>query len=954
VTQPVPFGKYYLLERINVGGMAEVFKAKAFGVEGFERLVAVKRILPNIAEDEEFITMFIDEAKIAVQLQHANIAQIFDLGKVDDSYFIALEFVHGKDLRAIFDHFRKVGDRMPAAQVCYVMMQVCEGLDYAHNKRDPQGHEIGLVHRDVSPQNVLVGYEGEIKLVDFGIAKAAGKASKTQAGILKGKFGYMSPEQVRGLPVDRRSDVFAAGICLYELLTGERLFVGESDFSTLEKVRNVEILPPSSFNRRIAPELERIVLKALAKDAEDRYQNAIDLHDELQAYLYSAGEFFSRKDLAGWMKQTFSSDIAEESARNAQWEQLEQPTPAPMVSERKSSGSSGAARGHGLDWDDEELETQIFDRMPGSANAEEERPSELSSSDIMLPDVVSIDNPNDDKTAIAPPPDEAQLAFDPYPGPSSGAPSGGGAPFGGYAQGALGGPLPAPGSQGQFGQTLLGGGSPLPPGPPPGLSAYRQTGQMPIPNSTAPWGQPMQPPQNNGGGSGYQQGSPFRQTIMGLPQMAPPYQPPPPPPPQPSYTEQQMGTAPQRRFPLGMTLAVLVVALGAMVLYTFYHRQGQLRIEVTPTGATVAVDGVTLKGLLPVTLDKAPGTYRVTAVQEGYAKEERRVEVEPGGSAKVRIDLRPSPDTGFELTSDPPGQLVWMDGVPFTGVDAAGPQARTDFKATRVPPGRHLLEIKGDPRFRPWRHEFYQEPGRLLPIRANLLPEMGVGRGAAGVRAPVEMPKPIAEPAVPATVPRPTANATPPSPPVSPPSSTAAPARATPPRPATTPGSGGAAAAAGTSSAASPSAAAASSSSSAPAVKPPAPSSSAAKPPAPAVVATPKPPAPAAAPTTASKPRPSSPRPIAEAGKPVASAGESAAGAGGGACAVTIGSKPWAEVWIDGKNTTKLTPLVDFKLPCGKHKITLKNPEMGAEKNETVTVRAGEKWKKIFQLLDDE
>ena len=219
--------------------MAEVFKAKVVGVEGFERIVALKRILPNIAEDEEFITMFIDEAKIAVQLQHANIAQIFDLGKVDDAYFIALEYVHGRDLRGIFDDVRKHRQTMPLAQVCYLTMQVCEGLDYAHNKRDVQGRALNLVHRDVSPQNVLIGYEGEVKLIDFGIAKAAGKASKTQAGILKGKFGYMSPEQVRGLPIDRRSDIFAVGIILYEMLTGERLFVGESDFSTLEKVRNV-------------------------------------------------------------------------------------------------------------------------------------------------------------------------------------------------------------------------------------------------------------------------------------------------------------------------------------------------------------------------------------------------------------------------------------------------------------------------------------------------------------------------------------------------------------------------------------------------------------------------------------------------------------------------------------------------------------------------------------------
>ncbi len=194
---------------------------------------------------------------------------------------------------------RNKGESLPIAMACYVTMQVCEGLDYAHNKRDAQGRELYLVHRDISPQNVLIGYEGEVKLIDFGIAKAAGKASKTQAGILKGKFGYMSPEQVRGLPIDKRSDIFAVGIVLYELLTGERLFIGESDFSTLEKVRNVEIQPPSSYNKKIPQELERVVLKALARDPDDRYANAIDLHDDLQSFLYSVGEFFSRKDLGG-------------------------------------------------------------------------------------------------------------------------------------------------------------------------------------------------------------------------------------------------------------------------------------------------------------------------------------------------------------------------------------------------------------------------------------------------------------------------------------------------------------------------------------------------------------------------------------------------------------------------------------------------------------------------------
>src|SRR5258705_9274554 len=320
--QPIKFGNYLLGERIAVGGMAEVFVAKAFGVEGFERLLAIKKILATMGEDAEFIHMFVDEARIAVQLSHANIVQVLELGKHDENLYIAMEYISGRDLRQLIERFRKREQSVPVPQACLIVAEVCEALDYAHRKRDAQGRPLGIVHRDVSPQNVLVSFEGEVKLIDFGIAKAAGKGSKTQAGILKGKFGYMSPEQVRGLPVDRRSDVFSCGIVLYELLTGERLFVGESDFSTLEKVRNVEILPPSPYNRKIPDELERILLKHLAKDVEDRYQNSIDLHDELQAFVYTAGEFYSRKDLAAWMKKVFAREIEEESAKLEQYRQL--------------------------------------------------------------------------------------------------------------------------------------------------------------------------------------------------------------------------------------------------------------------------------------------------------------------------------------------------------------------------------------------------------------------------------------------------------------------------------------------------------------------------------------------------------------------------------------------------------------------------------------------------------
>ncbi len=323
--QPIPFGKYLLLDRINIGGMAEVWRAKTFGAGGFERLVAIKRILPNIAEDEEFIAMFIDEAKITVQLNHANIAQIYELANIANSYFIAMEYISGKDMRAVFDRCRKRGEPAPIPLTCYLLARCCEGLDYAHRNKDRMGRDMNIVHRDVSPQNALISYDGEVKVIDFGIAKAAGKATKTQAGILKGKFGYMSPEQIRGLPLDRRSDVFAIGICLYEMLTGERLFVGDSDFSVLEKVRKVEVLPPSHFNRRIPDALEKIVMKALAKDVEDRYQYASELGDDLQRFLITTETVFGRKDLAAFMKATFAEEVEKEKMRLQEYVDIRPP-----------------------------------------------------------------------------------------------------------------------------------------------------------------------------------------------------------------------------------------------------------------------------------------------------------------------------------------------------------------------------------------------------------------------------------------------------------------------------------------------------------------------------------------------------------------------------------------------------------------------------------------------------
>ena len=308
----VPFGKYLLLDRIAVGGMAEVYMSKSFGIEGFEKILAIKRILPTMAEDGDFIEMFIDEAKIAGQLNHANIAPIYELGKIGESHYIAMEYVWGKDLLQIMNRFRRMRKRMPGYMVAWIASKMCEALDYAHHKTDRSGTPLNIIHRDVSPQNVLVSYEGEVKLIDFGIAKATTRTTQTQAGVLKGKFGYMSPEQVRGLPVDFRSDLFAVGTCMYEMLTSDRLFTGESDFSTLEKVRNAAVLPVNEVAREVSTPLNDIVMKALQRDAADRWQSAAELHEALQRFLSTQRPPFGTSRLAAWLKTAFAAEMADE------------------------------------------------------------------------------------------------------------------------------------------------------------------------------------------------------------------------------------------------------------------------------------------------------------------------------------------------------------------------------------------------------------------------------------------------------------------------------------------------------------------------------------------------------------------------------------------------------------------------------------------------------------------
>jgi serine/threonine protein kinase len=322
------FGKFLLIDKIGSGGMAEVFLAKQRGIKGFEKVLAIKRILPNLTQDSEFVSMFINEAKLAALLSHQNIVQIFELGNYDNAYYIAMEYVMGKDLRTVLQQGKVSGNPPSIDQVLNIYTKICSGLDYAHRKKDLNGRELNIVHRDISPQNILVSYEGEIKLVDFGIAKAASQSTQTRAGTIKGKLAYLAPEQAWGRPVDCRTDVFSMGIVLYEMLTGQKLFRGNDEFSILEKVREARVEPlPSDLNGKIAPELEAIILKTLAKDPKDRFQSAAELQVALEDHMHHKGYDFSTIRLSQYLRSLFTDTLHRDTERFRQAEQAGAVTP---------------------------------------------------------------------------------------------------------------------------------------------------------------------------------------------------------------------------------------------------------------------------------------------------------------------------------------------------------------------------------------------------------------------------------------------------------------------------------------------------------------------------------------------------------------------------------------------------------------------------------------------------
>ena len=308
--EPVRYGKYLLLDKIATGGMAELYRAKITGVQGFEKLIAIKKILPHLAQEEDLVECFIDEAKLAALLNHQNIVQIYDFGSLEGTYYIAMQYLFGKDLRRVLTQAEKKGIKIGVEYALYIVSRICSGLEYAHNLKDFQGKPLQLIHRDISPQNILISYEGDVKVVDFGIAKAAARSTLTQAGMIKGKVAYMSPEQAGGQTIDYRSDIFSVGILLYELITGRRMFQGET-MEVLSKVREARYDQPETIVE-LPDKIISVTHKALSKDPDQRYQSCGEMMTDLETCIHELSLWPTSSGLGRMMRALFEDEIAEE------------------------------------------------------------------------------------------------------------------------------------------------------------------------------------------------------------------------------------------------------------------------------------------------------------------------------------------------------------------------------------------------------------------------------------------------------------------------------------------------------------------------------------------------------------------------------------------------------------------------------------------------------------------
>jgi len=320
--QPATLGRYELVDKLAVGGMAELYKARVRGAHGFEKPLVIKRILPHLASDPQFVEMFIDEAKITARLTHPKIVQVHDFEQDGDQLYIAMEFVEGTDVLRLVRKCMAAKTPLPAALAIHVAMEVLDALDYAHGVKATSGEDLGIVHRDISPGNVMVSKDGHVKLADFGIARAAERSYKTQTGTLKGKYGYMSPEQIIGKPIDGRSDLFSVAVVLAELLMFRRLFTAPNDLDVLLMVRDVNLKRLDQYGKHIAPDLRAIVDHGLQRGADQRFQSAAEFRDALGDYLFAINKRVGRRQLGEFLADLDRSESEKARAKAAQASQI--------------------------------------------------------------------------------------------------------------------------------------------------------------------------------------------------------------------------------------------------------------------------------------------------------------------------------------------------------------------------------------------------------------------------------------------------------------------------------------------------------------------------------------------------------------------------------------------------------------------------------------------------------
>jgi serine/threonine-protein kinase len=747
--------------------MAEVFQARH---KSSNQVVALKRILPSVAEDDEFISLFHDEARIASSLAHENIARIIDVGQVAASHYIALEFIDGKPLRSLIDRAAAAHRTLPIELSVHILSEVARGLAYAHDRADQNGRPLGIVHRDVSPQNVLISYDGAVKLIDFGIAKAAGKITRTQAGAIKGKVGYMSPEQVVGAAIDRRADIFALGICLWECLTSERLFDAPNELLAMEKIRSGSTPPPSSLNRAVSPVLDGIVLKALAKDPKQRYATASDFEKDLRAFARTLPTPGDGGKLRALMAQMFPNELAARAGSNDQ-------------ENRRMSDKGGS-------------DLDVFDglakkpsREPPPATSQRPGPPGpppvSSRQKTLLGMAAPLPPPPPSRNSVPVPSRSSAPGLPSRPAPPGPPPSRASQP-GPRPPGSLP-PPPVPPMSRPGAAPPPPTPGPLPPKPPPAAAApvdmdwddedektaiFDKQGEQdaaqallrsgpPAPAAGAPSSRlgaggaalisssggaaaaPMPPSMPRPPGPPSMPGPSMPAPIPSAPAPIPPQS---MPAPQPSMPVPAQYAAPPQpsggagRVALMAIAALLAVGLiAALVVYVALPRQGSIVVTVAGPGnktvdaVQVFVDGAKKCDTSPCRVtDLAPGTHMVKVTAAGYqATADQGVKVDGGEEAVLNVTLaRASDGTGIRVPAVSTGLVkLYVDGKEIGPL----PQELKDMA-----PGEHVIKIAGD-RYEPYEKRVTIASDEMMSIEAKLkvikgLATIKAGDGADGAR----------------------------------------------------------------------------------------------------------------------------------------------------------------------------------------------------------------------------